>query len=77
MWTKVLQLMVSALAGWFVSDVYNEYQTSRQIPKAVVDSSKKNWLKWVIIGIGGGIILLIVSKTVTILFPKIHLIPKK
>lgn len=77
MWTKVIQLALSALAGWFVSDVYNEYQTSRQAVPAVVESTKKNWLKWVIIGVGGAIVFLILSKGIKILFPKLNLLPKK
>lgn len=77
MWTKLLQLSLSALAGWFVSDVYNEYQTTRQMQPAVVTATKKNWLKWIVIGVGGSIILLILSRIIRILFPKTNLLPKK
>jgi hypothetical protein len=78
MWTTLLRFAATALAGWVVSDIYNENQTSKQsIPASTASAAKKNWLKWTVIAVGSGIVLFIIAKIISLINPKIKILNSK
>lgn len=64
---SLFRFLLTASAGWTVSDIYNTYQSSKQsgvnltLAESVKQSSSQNWLKWVIILAVTTVIYLIIS----------------
>jgi len=60
MWTilvKAVQMALTAAGGWAISDIWNEYQTRKQLqavsaPQSAQATVRSNWMKWVAIAVG-------------------------
>jgi len=77
MWATILRIAVSALGGWVISDWWNtkkniELSTGSTAPVGTTTTTtvKLNWVKWVVIGVGSAVIILLIAKIIKIVSPK-------
>jgi hypothetical protein len=74
MWGFLLRTAASVLGGWVASDIYNEYQTTKQVSANTITSSldattsaaKNNWVKWTVIAVVGSIVTWILLQAIKI-----------
>lgn len=74
MWGFLFRMAASALGGWVASDIWNEYQTDKQLqaattgtvsaPRALAQATggatSKNWIKWIFITVGATMVTWII-----------------
>lgn len=70
MWQAILiagRWLLTASAGWAVSDIFNTYQNNKangvnaDLASSVKQATSTNWPKWIAITVVGALIYLIVS----------------
>lgn len=64
---KIVQVMLTMGSGWAVSDLFNEYQRSKQLnPEAkagnvIQESFMANWKKWLWMGVSASLAYYLIS----------------